>query len=570
MKWAKDEFTGKRFGKYEVLCRLAVGGMAEIFLAFPRAGDLIGQPVVLKRILAEQREDEHALQMLLDEAKLTATLNHLNVARVIDLEVDGEEVLLVIEFISGANMEELVAAYTEKDEIVPLGLALSVIREAAQGLAHAHGHVDAKGRPTPIVHRDVTPRNIMVTFDGVTKMLDFGIARAMGTQRRTVAGMVRGTTAYMSPEQAIGKDVNPQSDIFSLGVIFHELLTGQRLFMRPNPGEEMAAVYEGEIPLPSKVNRRVPKPLDAVVMRALERPREKRYQSGLELIRDISLTAGSTAWASDRSGEAVREKFASRERDIERLILAIPTRELGIVPRPSIPEARTLIAQLSSKTGLPLAPGMTDERQSFKTLQQAGPVERAPVSMRSTDPNQRVPVGEEESRPHRRISQIPMALGEAEASVEETRIVPVSSPPQSTTGPALDPELLTEDAPIRGARKKTRVAEAAPSSTGAFIAVGVIAIALGVVGGVVISKQVSTGDTTTFGRLSIRADRQAEVRLGTQSLGETPVSELLLPVGKHHLVLKEADGKTRSVDVVVNAEKETRLELRLDALPAQP
>ena len=565
MKWAKDEFTGKRYGKYEVLCRLAVGGMAEIFLAFPRSGDLVGQPVVLKRILAEQREDEHALQMLLDEAKLTATLNHLNVARVIDLEVDGDDVLLVIEFISGANMEELVAAYTEKQEIVPLGLALSVIREAAQGLAHAHSHVDSKGRTAPIVHRDVTPRNIMVTFDGVTKMLDFGIARAMGTQRRTVAGMVRGTTAYMSPEQAIGKDVNPQSDIFSLGVIFHELLTGQRLFARPNPGEEMAAVYEGEIPLPSRVNRRVPKPLDAVVMRALERPREKRYQTGLELIRDISLTAGSTAWAADRSGESVREKFASRERDIGRLIATIPTRELGILPRPSMPEARTLIAQLSPRTGLPLAPGMTDERESFRTLPLAGAVERAPVSMRLTDPNQQVPLGNEPSRPHRRASQVPMALGEP--STEDTRIVEAAGT-ESATRPELDLDLLTRGMPARRGRKRGDTA--APSSIGALIAVGVIAIALGVVAGVLISKQINAGDQTTFGRLSIHADRTAEVHLGSQSLGETPVGELLLPVGKHHLVLTEADGRRHGVDVIVNSEKETKLELRLDALPAAP
>ncbi len=147
MEWSEDEFTGRRFGKYEVLCRLAVGGMAEIFLAFPRSGDHIGEPVVLKRILADQREDENALQMLLDEAKLTATLNHPNVAKVLDLEVDGEEVLLVIELIAGANMEEIVAIFQETKEAVPLGMALTVVREAAQGLAHAHAHLDAKGRP---------------------------------------------------------------------------------------------------------------------------------------------------------------------------------------------------------------------------------------------------------------------------------------------------------------------------------------------------------------------------------------------------------------------------------------
>ena len=132
MKWTTDEFTGRRFGKYEVLCRLAIGGMAEIFLGFARAGPFIGRPVVIKRILNEQREDPNALQMLLDEAKMTATLSHPNVAQVMDLESDGEEILLVIEFITGANVEEIVDAYTARQEPVPLGFAITVIREPAQ------------------------------------------------------------------------------------------------------------------------------------------------------------------------------------------------------------------------------------------------------------------------------------------------------------------------------------------------------------------------------------------------------------------------------------------------------
>ncbi|HEY1087825.1 MAG TPA: serine/threonine-protein kinase, partial [Archangium sp.] len=276
MKWTTDEFTGRRFGKYEVLCRLAIGGMAEIFLGFARSGPYVGRPVVIKRILNEQREDSNALQMLLDEAKLTATLAHPNVAQVMDLETDDDEVLLVIEFITGANLEEIVEAYTARQEAVPLGFAITVIREAAQGLGHAHTHKSPRGELVPIIHRDVTPRNVMVDFEGATKVLDFGIARAKGSERRTQAGMVRGTTAYMSPEQAVGKELDPRTDLFSLGTIFHELLTGQRLFYKGNPGQEMAAVYEGEIPVPSKVNRRVPKALDTVVMRLLERNLDRR------------------------------------------------------------------------------------------------------------------------------------------------------------------------------------------------------------------------------------------------------------------------------------------------------
>ena len=583
MKWAQDDFTGKRFGKYKVLCRLAVGGMAEIFLAFPRAGDHLAEPVVLKRILAEQREDEQALQMLLDEAKLTATLNHLNVARVLDLEVDGEEVLLVIEFIAGANMEELVASYTEKQEPVPLGLALSVIREAAQGLDHAHSQADAKGKPAPIVHRDVTPRNIMLEFSGVTKMLDFGIARAMGTQRRTVAGMVRGTTAYMSPEQAVGKDVNPQSDIFSLGIIFHELLTGQRLFSRPNPGDEMAAVYEGEIIPPSRLNRRVPKALDAVVMRALERARDKRYQTGLELIRDISLTAGSTAWSHERCAEAIRERFSSRQREIQKLVASIPAVELGVLPKPSIPEARTLIAPINRQTGLPMLPeeaGAYDRDAAKTMMADPPPVLRPPVSMRVTDPDSKaVDAVRKPWRP------VPVALGEGPDPVPQTR------PLQPRTDPGVHSDAVTKEdvqpvarrkkspsdgpargrpAPVSRARPVPEAAVEAPTSKAPLIIVGLVAIALGILGGVLISKQVATNRAMVLGRVSLDADRPVQVLLGDQTLGSTPLSGVMLPVGRHQLVLKEAKGPKRALELTVSATQETRVEVVLDSLPKVP
>lgn len=577
MEWSEDEFTGKRFGKYEVLCRLAVGGMAELFLAFPRSGDHLGEPVVLKRILADQREDENALQMLLDEAKLTATLNHPNVARVLDLEVDGEEVLLVIELIAGANMEEIVAIYQERQEAVPLGMTLTVVREAAQGLAHAHAHLDAKGRPSPIVHRDVTPRNIMVDFEGVTKMLDFGIARAMGTQRRTVAGMVRGTTAYMSPEQAIGKDVDPLSDIFSLGVIFHELLTGQRLFAKTNPGEEMAAVYEGEIPLPSRVNRRVPKPLDAVVMRALEREKSKRYQNGLELIRDLLLTAGSTAWSHERCAEAVREKFAGRRIDVSRLVATIPLAELGAQPAPSAPEARTLIASRGGMAAV--SPSMTSDEDGSKTVLAAGLLNRTPVSLRSTDPERELQAGRAKRGGGTELGAEPLAdtkrlekpkAGHVEASqtLEGTEIADLTM--GSTTGETPLPESPPRPQVVRRKRPagQSAIAHAPPkssASTAMVIVVGVVAIIVGVLGGLVISSWFA--NPSKLGKLSVAADRPVEVLIGDQSLGRTPLKDVLLPEGSHVLRLKENNGKKRELTVTVSSTQPARVEAKLDQLP---
>lgn len=575
MKWTTDEFTGRRFGKYEVLCRLAIGGMAEIFLGFARAGPFMGRPVVIKRILNEQREDSNALQMLIDEAKMTATLSHPNVAQVMDLESDGEEILLVIEFITGANVEEIVEAYTTRQEPVPLGFAITVIREAAQGLGHAHGHKNSRGELLPIIHRDVTPRNVMVDFEGATKVLDFGIARAKGSERRTQAGMVRGTTAYMSPEQAIGKELDPRTDLFSLGTIFHELLTGQRLFYKGNPGQEMAAVYEGEIPLPSKVNRRVPKALDSVVMKILERKLEKRYQTALEFIRDLSLAAGSTAWSKDRCAELVRERFSARQKDIEKLVIRIPNKApsgpLQSPAAPAYPEGRTIVSKAQ------LAP-INDADSGARTMVGAAPLaDRRPTL--ATEPGVATDPGRPsmQSRPVTPAPQPPtnptsQGLNEAELFDHEepeeagarTRIIPggsLRSLPRISEQPT-DPRraAIPREQPQSG------------SSNGVLILAAVVALLLGAVGGAFIFRSMQTPPPAQASvvRFSLSADRPVAVWLGKQELGTTPVS-VFVPSGRHLLELREPEGPRRSLEVNLSpAESEAKMVVTLDSLPQLP
>lgn len=589
MKWTTDEFTGKRFGKYEVLCRLAVGGMAEIFLGFARSGPFVGRPVVIKRILNEQREDSNALQMLIDEARNTATLSHPNVAQVMDLESDGEEILLVIEFITGANLEELVEAYTARQEAVPLGFAITVIREAAQGLGHAHANKNSRGQVMPIIHRDVTPRNIMVDFDGATKVLDFGIARAKGSERRTQAGMVRGTTAYMSPEQAVGKELDPRTDLFSLGTIFHELLTGQRLFYKGNPGQEMAAVYEGEIPLPSKVNRRVPKALDTVVMKILERKLEKRYQTALELIRDLSLAAGSTAWPKERCAELVRERFAARQKDIEKLVARIPNRSAPAPSppaAPAYPEGRTIV----SKAQLP---PLNDADSGARTMVGAVPLsggDRRPTLA---------------TEPGREMATDP---GRPAISASPRPVTPQPQPPTNPTGPGLSESELfdhddTEDVGVRtriipggSLRSLPKISEqptdprrqAVPrepppnvntgggggSSKGVLILAAVVALLLGAVGGAFIFRSMQKPPPAPVAasvvRLSLSSDRPVSVWLGKTELGTTPIN-VFVPSGRHLLELREEEGPRRSLEVNLPAdESEAKMVVTLDSLPQLP
>ncbi|MFT3708657.1 MAG: protein kinase [Archangium sp.] len=585
MKWTTDEFTGKRFGKYEVLCRLAIGGMAEIFLGFARSGPFVGRPVVIKRILNEQREDPNAMQMLLDEAKMTATLMHPNVAQVMDLETADDEVLLVIEFITGANVEELVEVYTNRNEPLPLGFAITVIREAAQGLGHAHSHKNGRGDAVPIIHRDVTPRNVMVDFDGSVKVLDFGIARAKGSERRTQAGMVRGTTAYMSPEQAVGKELDPRTDLFSLGTIFHELLTGQRLFYKGNPGQEMAAVYEGEIPLPSKVNRRVPKQLDAVVMKLLERKLDRRYQTAVEMIRDLSLAAGSTAWGRDRCAELVRNSFSSRQSEIEKLVIRIPNRSAA----PAYPEGRTIV----QKGPVPLAQGpLSDTDAGARTLVGAQPLgasSRIPLTTEpgrepATDPgrpavNVNAPVPKQatpQPQPVTSPAQREMGLSAKELfddeppSEERTRIIPG----QSMRGlPRVDQQkeaALTEQ-PTDPRRSAVQRPSQGTSSTTLVIA-AIIALILGAVGGALIIQKMQQPPPSAGAlvRLTLSTDRPATVWLGKQELGATPIT-VFVPSGKHELMLHEADGSKRALDVnLLPTEPDAKMVVTLDSLPQLP
>lgn len=559
MKLSTDEFTGRRFGKYEVLCRLAVGGMAEIFLGFPRSGPFVGRPVVLKRILAEQREDPGALQMLIDEAKLTATLSHPNVAQVLDLEVEHDEVLLVIEYIAGANLEEVVDVYKARNEAVPLGFALASIREAAQGLGHAHTHKNAKGEPVPIIHRDVTPRNVMVDFDGAIKMLDFGIARAKGSERRTQVGMVRGTTAYMSPEQAIGKELDPRTDLFSLGIIFHELLTGQRLFHRGNPAQEMAAVYEGDIPPPSKVNRRVPRPLDAVVMRALDRRIEKRYQSALEFVRDLALAAGSTTWSKERCAEMTRQQFAARQKDIDKLLGKIPGKA------PPFPEGRTVVHRGPT-------PSPVDDDGVARTLVNQGPLgDRRPPQQPpapqpappNTDPFAE-PVTDTRpvtpQQPQQSLSHADL-FGDMDEVPEKTRIIQGSKR-------AL-PSVADVPTDPRRAPVKRPGAQGGGSKVPLIVA-AMVALALGGVGGALLFKRLAPQPASTaLGRVSVRSDRPADVLFNGQSLGATPAGAWV-PSGHHTLQLKEPDGSVRVVEVDVKPGEETNLVLTLDSLQKQP
>jgi eukaryotic-like serine/threonine-protein kinase len=319
---APGAFSGRKLGKYEVLCRLSTGGMAEIFLASQRGLAGFRKLVVLKQILPDIKGEEEFVRMFLDEARVTAAFNHPNIAQVFDLDIAEGELFLAMEFVPGATLVEVAKACRAASEPIPIGLSLAAARDTALALHYAHTFTDPLGRPSSVIHRDVAEKNIMVTYEGVTKLLDFGIAKSLARSGRTQIGMVKGTSGYMSPEQILGEPLDARSDLFSLGVVLHECLTGLRLFHAKTPQQGAGAVLHGQVPPPSRTNPEVPPELDAIVLKALSRKREDRYASTLEFARALERAVGPLIWHPEQSAEVIQRLFAERREQTRQLLMA--------------------------------------------------------------------------------------------------------------------------------------------------------------------------------------------------------------------------------------------------------
>jgi serine/threonine-protein kinase len=316
---ADDPDRGRRISKYEILTRLSVGGMAELFLAFTSGPGGFRKFVALKQILPDVKTEEF-VKMFLDEARITAAFSHANIGQVFDLGEEDGELYLAMEFLAGQNLEQLMKAANKLGEPLPPGFAARVIRDVCLGLHYAHHFVDPSGKAVAIVHRDMSPRNVMVTYDGGVKVIDFGIAKAKGRLGRTAVGMVKGTGGYMSPEQVRNRQLDGRSDLFSAGVLLYEMLTGRRLFNAVGDGAMMLQIVEGVIPPPHTINPDVPEALEAVVLRALERDLGKRFATGREMAKAIEQAMGHELFDEENIAALMDEMFAEKRQKTRALL----------------------------------------------------------------------------------------------------------------------------------------------------------------------------------------------------------------------------------------------------------
>jgi serine/threonine protein kinase len=306
--------VGSSASSYEILAKLATGGMAEIFLARGASTAGIERYVVLKRILRERATDASFVRMFLDEAKLAAQLQHPNIAQVYDIGKLGDSYFFTMEYVHGETVRALLHRSHALRRPVPIGSVLTVAAGAAAGLHHAHGRNGMDGKPLGIVHRDVSPSNLMVSYEGTVKVVDFGVAKAAHNSQETRSGTVKGKIAYLSPEQCRGRAIDRRSDLFSLGIVLWEMLTTERLFRHPSDFEAMAAIVNEPTPPPSSRRPEVPPEVDQVVLRLLAKEPDERYATAADLLEDLEHLAvrAQVPLSTAGLGRVVRELFGQR------------------------------------------------------------------------------------------------------------------------------------------------------------------------------------------------------------------------------------------------------------------
>ncbi|HET9596357.1 MAG TPA: serine/threonine-protein kinase [Anaeromyxobacteraceae bacterium] len=296
------------FGRYLLLERVDVGGMAEVFRARVVAGDGAGRLVAVKRLLPTLAEDPELVRMFLDEARIAVQLDHPGVARVEDLGQHGSTYFIALEYVEGRPLKALLDALGARAERLPVPLACHVALRLLEALDHVHGRRGADGRPLAIVHRDVSPQNVLLSYAGEVKLVDFGLAEAGARGAPFVPGVVRGKAAYLAPEAARGERVDARADLFSAGVVLHELLAGRRLFAAPTDLLAVQRVLEAEVPSPRAANPEVPERLAGAVLSALERDPDRRPASA------AALAAAIAPYADGAGAEALARVVAERLR----------------------------------------------------------------------------------------------------------------------------------------------------------------------------------------------------------------------------------------------------------------
>ncbi len=435
---------------YVLFDEIASGGMASVH--FGRLSGPVGfsRVVAIKRLHKHLAREDDFVTMFLDEARLAARIRHTNVIPTIDV-VAGDEIFIVMEYIQGESLSRLVRAEKARGRTIPLNYALATMAGALHGLHAAHDATDERGAALNIVHRDVSPQNVLVGLDGVPRVFDFGVAKAAGRLQNTRDGSLKGKIAYMSPEQLAGREVSRRSDVYSAGVMMWELLAARRLFDGDNEASIIPKIMAAQIQPPSTVNPNVPKTLDEITMTALQFDPSRRYASAKIMAQELERNGGLVSaselgdWVRELAHEAI-EKRARRISDIESRDIseassgAEMSGAFGSLSKATVPPGsgmRTMGAESTS-------PGTNPSQVSHASAPSTGSRRMyADVSSNMAAPQQQQPQAQPSS-PFPLISDNTPSVGSIQS------IPPVQHPRTSGGFPIAPPELSTQGAMSMG------------------------------------------------------------------------------------------------------------------------
>ncbi len=377
---------GQSFGKYRLIAELGHGGMADVYLAVAEgpAGTGFNKLQVLKRLKPNLAEDPSFVAMFMDEARLAARVNHPNIVQTNEIGQAGKNYFIAMEYLDGQPLHRVVhraKAHGGLDQRVHL----TILADVLAGLHHAHELADYDGTPLNVVHRDATPQNVFVTYDGFVKVVDFGIAKAARRAVETEHGMVKGKVAYMAPEQLSGVDVDRRADIFVVGIMVWEAATGERMWGDVEHLTIMQRLVNGDIPAsPKAAKAEVPEALDKICRRALEADQKKRYATAAEFQRDLNAylqTVGGRATAEEINTQMMA-LFADKRKEVRSIIEKQLTTITSPSPRDSIPELEPLSSTLSAESETAPTPDGTAATMqtpaSLEAMRKSSP-QRAPL-----------------------------------------------------------------------------------------------------------------------------------------------------------------------------------------------
>ncbi len=420
-----------RFAKYLLLERIGVGGMAEVFKAKTFGAEGFERLVAIKRILPHLVEDEDFVKMFIDEAKIAVRLQHPNIVAIHDLGRAEGTLYIAMEFVPGRDLRAIYDYELAQKGATPVGIACHVVMKTCEALHHAHFATGPRGEPLQVIHRDVSPQNVLVSFDGEVKVADFGLAKARGRMVQTQAGVVKGKLAYMSPEQLRGDDIDHRVDVFGLGILLFELLTGTRLFMGASDMDTLRKVYDAHVPPMREINANVPPELEAIVRRALAKNRDERYGTALELHDDLQFFAYSSGCYAGTSAlrSYLRQVFPDAAPTLDADLPPFATAPAPTAPTMPAPTPReTYRPPVKRQEMVPPAPPVPDiplveesllaAIEDVELIGEATPTERPPAPAPAV------------------VAQRVIATGRP-AAPEHSRTVPASTPRMPSEPPGL-------------------------------------------------------------------------------------------------------------------------------------